>query len=107
MSHGLSRPWKLTKPRERLLRGRLADHGAEELPRAVDGYVEMHRKAWRRPEPGFDPRKTFTPETIFAASKCAKYLEVAPHWEPCDQMEDPSVIAAREAAEKEAMRGWE
>ncbi len=66
-------PAKLTPARRRLLSARQKEHaGNGVLESAVHGYWAIHRTS---ASGGWDPAKNSTPETIFRASNCAKYIE--------------------------------
>ena len=60
----------------RKLLDRLLDDGytAEDLVAAVHGYVHFHRGL--RAEDGFDPRRFFTPESVFRLEKLAPRIEL-------------------------------
>ena len=60
----------------RKLLDRLLDDGysAEDLVAAVHGYVHFHRGL--RAEDGFDPRRFFTPESVFRLEKLEPRIEL-------------------------------
>ena len=60
----------------RKLLDRLLDDGysAEDLVAAVHGYVRFHRGL--RVEDGFDPRRFFTPESVFRLEKLEPRIEL-------------------------------
>ena len=60
----------------RKLLDRLLDDGysAEDLVSAVHGYVHFHRGL--RAEDGFDPRRFFTPESVFRLEKLEPRIEL-------------------------------
>lgn len=92
---------RLRGARRKLVERLLTEYEGEELVLAVHGYVRFHEGLDREPGSEFDPRKYFTPESVFRFEKIEGRVELGldgPYRKP---LSHESQVKARQEAARE------